>query len=212
MSEDMVKDGYKDIVNIDISPIVIEAMQKKYYTMPQLQYLTMDVLDMSFFEDCSFDAVIDKGTLDSIMCGMGAPCNAEIMLTEISRVLKPGGVYILITYGDPRLRMPHINRKVFGWSISLFIIRKSSHQTYKIFHPRMPNVQQRFEAENGAENQQEGAENQPNEVAIDAPQVEEQEDAQNQPFNVMQPAEQPVDFEDMQAENPPAMDHWVCRS
>ncbi|MCO5572432.1 hypothetical protein L7F22_026187 [Adiantum nelumboides] len=117
MSADMVKDGYKDIVNIDISPIVIEAMQKKYYTMPQLQYLTMDVLDMSFFEDCSFDAVIDKGTLDSIMCGMVPAERSNPIL-----VLKPGGVYILITYGDPRLRMPHLNRKVFGWSISLFII------------------------------------------------------------------------------------------
>ncbi|MCO5614368.1 hypothetical protein L7F22_068647 [Adiantum nelumboides] len=73
----------------------------------------------------------------------------------------------------------------------------------------MPNVQQHFEAENGGENQQDGAENQPNEVAMDAPQVE-QEDAQNQPFNAMQPAEQPADFEDMQAENPPAMDHWKC--
>ncbi|KAI5083482.1 hypothetical protein GOP47_0003225, partial [Adiantum capillus-veneris] len=151
MSEDMVKDGYKDIVNIDISPIVIEAMQKKYHSMPQLQYMTMDVLDMSSLDDCSFDAVIDKGTLDSIMCGIGAPCNAEIMLAEISRfcslkfsswqcllkeaslfcghsfllgcrVLKPGGVYMLITYGDPRLRMPHLNRNVFGWSINLFII------------------------------------------------------------------------------------------
>ncbi|MCO5586578.1 hypothetical protein L7F22_040519 [Adiantum nelumboides] len=76
----------------------------------------------------------------------------------------------------------------------------------------MPNVQQHFEAENSADNQQEGAENQPNEVAIDAPQVVEQKDAQNQPFNAMQPAEQPADFEDMQAENPLAMDHWVHRS
>lgn len=122
MSEDMVMDGYKDVVNIDISPVVIEAMQKKYLNVPQLQYMTMDVLDMSYFGDCSFDGVIDKGTLDSIMCGMGAPCNAETMLTEISRVLKPGGVYMLITYGDPRLRMPHLNRNVYGWSISLFVI------------------------------------------------------------------------------------------
>ncbi|KAH7373583.1 hypothetical protein KP509_17G063400 [Ceratopteris richardii] len=85
VSEDMVKDGYQNIINIDISPIVIEAMQKKYCDVPQLEYMTMDVLDMSSFGDCSFDAVIDKGTLDSIMCGMAAPCNAEIMLSEISR-------------------------------------------------------------------------------------------------------------------------------
>ncbi|MCO5563628.1 hypothetical protein L7F22_017275 [Adiantum nelumboides] len=40
--------------------------------------------------------------------------------------------------------------------------------------PRRPNVQQPLHAENGAENQPIGAENQPQEVAIDAPQVGEQ--------------------------------------
>ncbi|MCO5611028.1 hypothetical protein L7F22_065277 [Adiantum nelumboides] len=42
--------------------------------------------------------------------------------------------------------------------------------------PRRPNVQQPLHAENGAENQPIGAENQPQEVAIDAPQVGEQGD------------------------------------
>lgn len=37
LSEDMVNDGYKEIVNIDISSVVIEAMQKKYQDYPQLK-------------------------------------------------------------------------------------------------------------------------------------------------------------------------------
>jgi SAM-dependent methyltransferase len=37
ISEDMVCDGYQDIVNIDISAVVIEAMREKYKDMPQLQ-------------------------------------------------------------------------------------------------------------------------------------------------------------------------------
>lgn len=36
-SEGMVDDGYKDVVNIDISSVVIEAMQKKYSNRPQLK-------------------------------------------------------------------------------------------------------------------------------------------------------------------------------
>ncbi|MCO5585560.1 hypothetical protein L7F22_039494 [Adiantum nelumboides] len=72
----------------------------------------------------------------------------------------------------------------------------------------MPNVQQRNEAENGAENQQVIAENQCNEVAIDAPQIEEQGNVENQPVAVMQPAEQRAVFHDVLAENPPATDHW----
>ena len=36
ISEDMVKDGYENIVNIDISQVVIDAMTQKYKDMPQL--------------------------------------------------------------------------------------------------------------------------------------------------------------------------------
>jgi hypothetical protein len=37
ISEDMVKDGYKHIVNIDISQVVIDAMKIKYKHLPQLE-------------------------------------------------------------------------------------------------------------------------------------------------------------------------------
>ncbi|KAL0413670.1 UNVERIFIED_CONTAM: eEF1A lysine and N-terminal methyltransferase [Sesamum radiatum] len=100
ISEDMVKDGFEDIMNIDISSIAIEMMRKKYEDVPQLKYMQMDVRDMSFFPDDSFDSVIDKGTLDSLM----------------------------ITYGDPTVRMPHINQPVYNWKIELYIIPRPGFQ------------------------------------------------------------------------------------
>jgi ubiquinone/menaquinone biosynthesis C-methylase UbiE len=93
ISEDMVCDGYQDIVNIDISAVVIEAMREKYKDMPQLQYQRMDVRDMKAFKDGQFDTVLDKGMLDSLMCGASATYSASSMLQEVRRVLKPGGVY-----------------------------------------------------------------------------------------------------------------------
>ncbi|XP_057790033.1 uncharacterized protein LOC131006908 isoform X1 [Salvia miltiorrhiza] len=122
ISEDMVKDGFEDIMNIDISSVAIEMMRKKYESVPQLKYIQMDVRDMSLFPDDSYESVIDKGTLDSLMCGTDAPLSASQMLGEVSRLLKPGGVYMLITYGDPNVRMPHINRSVYNWKIELYII------------------------------------------------------------------------------------------
>lgn len=47
MSEDMVKDGYEDIMNIDISSVAIDMMRRKYEHIPQLKYLQMDVKDTS---------------------------------------------------------------------------------------------------------------------------------------------------------------------
>ncbi|KAK4787081.1 hypothetical protein SAY86_010914 [Trapa natans] len=122
MSEDMVKDGYKDIVNIDISFVVIDMMRRKCKYIPQLKYMQMDVRDMSFFPDESFDSIIDKGTLDSLMCGSDARISAPRMLGEVSRLLKPGGIYMMITYGDPNIRMPHLNRPTYNWQIVLYVI------------------------------------------------------------------------------------------
>ncbi|CAN8254080.1 unnamed protein product [Cochlearia groenlandica] len=122
MSEDMVNDGYEDIVNVDISSVAIEMMRRKYSCVPQLKYMQMDVRDMSYFADDSFDTIIDKGTLDSLMCGNDAILSAPRMLGEVSRLIKPGGTYFLITYGGPKVRMPHLTRSAYNWKISLYII------------------------------------------------------------------------------------------
>ncbi|XP_076952134.1 uncharacterized protein LOC143625772 [Bidens hawaiensis] len=128
ISEDMVKDGYESIMNVDISGVAIEMMRRKYEHVPQLEYMQMDVWDMSFFLDDLFDSVIDKGTLDALMCGTDAPVSASQMLGEVSRILKPGGVYMLITYGDPKARMVHINKPAYNWKIELYIIPRPGFQ------------------------------------------------------------------------------------
>ncbi|XP_009393889.2 uncharacterized protein LOC135584230 isoform X2 [Musa acuminata AAA Group] len=129
LSEDMVKDGYIDIMNIDISSIVIDMMRTKYAHIPQLRYMQMDVRDMSFFDDESFDCVFDKGTLDSLMCGMDAQLSASQMLEEVNRLLRPGGIYMLITYGDPSVRIPHLNQPGCNWKIILYIIPRPGFQS-----------------------------------------------------------------------------------
>ncbi|XP_059632007.1 uncharacterized protein LOC132274693 isoform X2 [Cornus florida] len=110
-SEGMVDDGYEDVVNIDISSVVIDAMQKKCSNRPQLKYIKMDVTDMSTFQTDSFDAVFDKGTLDSLL-----------LMTNY-RVLKDKGVYILITYGAPNYR-ERLLRDAWSWTIKLHVIEK----------------------------------------------------------------------------------------
>lgn len=57
------------------------------------------------FPDESFNTVIDKGTLDSVLCGEGSTANVAKMCMEISRVLKPNGVYFICSYGVPYNRL-----------------------------------------------------------------------------------------------------------
>jgi ubiquinone/menaquinone biosynthesis C-methylase UbiE len=60
----MYNDGYNIVVNIDISPVVINAMKEKH---PEMEWLVMDVTNLSAFDNASFDYALDKGTLDAIL-------------------------------------------------------------------------------------------------------------------------------------------------
>ncbi|EFJ26341.1 hypothetical protein SELMODRAFT_97591 [Selaginella moellendorffii] len=127
LSEEMVLNGFKEIVNIDFSSVVIKKMQQRHRHIPQLTYVTMDVRNMAVFGDNSFDAVIDKGLMDSMLCGSNGFIDVSFMLEEtrrLLRVLKPGGVFILITYGEPLLRMHHLKHPALDWKVVLHLTRK----------------------------------------------------------------------------------------
>jgi len=67
LSEEMFEEGYSNITNIDISNVCVKAMKDKHKEKgDNLKYLLMDVKSMDFPE-ASFDAVVDKATLDSVL-------------------------------------------------------------------------------------------------------------------------------------------------
>jgi hypothetical protein len=39
------------------------------------------------------------------------------MCSEISRVLKPGGAYILVSYGNPESRLSYLEKPKFNWKV-----------------------------------------------------------------------------------------------
>jgi ubiquinone/menaquinone biosynthesis C-methylase UbiE len=39
------------------------------------------------------------------------------MLTEISRVLKPGGVFVEVSYGTPNTRASFMKSPAYGWTV-----------------------------------------------------------------------------------------------
>ncbi|CAI7896406.1 unnamed protein product [Closterium sp. NIES-53] len=118
LSEDMVQNGYQDIWNVDISSVVVDYMKKRNSTIPQLKYDTMNVCSMGF-DESAFDVVLDKGTLDAILCGNDSVENASAMLSEVCRVLKHGGKFLLITYGDPQVRMSHLQVDSLKWTVKV---------------------------------------------------------------------------------------------
>lgn len=118
MSEDLYEEGYQNQLNIDFSSVVIKAMQEKHKDKPGMQYKKMDLRDLEF-PDGVFNAVLDKATMDSILCAEGAMPLAAKCLSEISRVLAPGGVFVCISHGHPNARMSILDRAEYGWTVSV---------------------------------------------------------------------------------------------
>ena len=123
LSEDMYDDGYTTIANIDISRVCIDQMIEKYRDKPTLTWQQMNVCALEF-PDEAFDVVLDKGTADSILCGEGSTANAAKMCQEVSRVLKPNGTFMIISYGVPDNRLSYLENEDYGWTVTVHTVAK----------------------------------------------------------------------------------------
>ena len=117
-SEDMYDAGYKKQWNIDISRVVIEQMRQRNRSRKYMLYEVMDCCDLKY-PDNFFDIIIDKSTIDAILCGDNAYVNTALMMKESQRVLKEdGGRYVAISYGTPDNRSFHFTRKFLSWKLT----------------------------------------------------------------------------------------------
>jgi ubiquinone/menaquinone biosynthesis C-methylase UbiE len=133
--EDMYRDGFARQLNVDFSHVVIKQMLEKYSgprALEGVDWQEMDCCDMIAFSDSKFNVVMDKGTLDTIACGDGYAARTDKYLREVLRVLKPGGVFVCVSHGEPARRMPWLTgQKVqdeYGWEITKKHVKKESVQ------------------------------------------------------------------------------------
>lgn len=100
MSALMYKEGYQDIVNLDISEAVIEQMRRRYAHLDRMTWVAMDAAAMTT-ADHSFDLVVDKGMFDALFTGTGA--KVKPVLAEVRRVLRPGGRLVSMSFKGGRI-------------------------------------------------------------------------------------------------------------
>ena len=122
-SEKMFDEGYTHNYNIDICQNVIDFMKSRNKDRKGLHFDVMDASDMAY-KDESFDLIIDKSTIDALLCGDHCFMLVAKMLKEISRVLKVGGYYIIISYGNPETRMVHLERDHLAFEIQIYTIKR----------------------------------------------------------------------------------------
>ncbi|XP_058793465.1 eEF1A lysine and N-terminal methyltransferase homolog isoform X2 [Phymastichus coffea] len=96
---DLYDNNYKNIINIDLSQVVIKQMlEMNKVKRPDLIFEAMDATKMTY-SDGKFSVVLDKGTLDALMSDTNESTIASTTkyLNEIKRVLKNNGRYICIS-------------------------------------------------------------------------------------------------------------------
>ena len=131
MSADMIKTTFAEspkIISIDVSEVVINQMKEIYKDYEKLDWYTMDCTSLAFPDEV-FDLVFDKGTLDAIFCGEQSEYRVLSTLYEIERVLAPRGLFIEITYGEPKNRLNVFKKLDLGWYL---------HRPMIIEHPEKP--------------------------------------------------------------------------
>ncbi|KNC54204.1 uncharacterized protein AMSG_09994 [Thecamonas trahens ATCC 50062] len=113
---ELAKAGYSHLVGIDAAESAISAAKALAGDLPQMSFQTADASALPF-DDGFFGAVLDKGTLDTTLAGPNATARARAMVAEARRVLKDGGIYIVVSMAPETVRLPLFNE--FKWRVSL---------------------------------------------------------------------------------------------
>ncbi|PNW77665.1 hypothetical protein CHLRE_10g446300v5 [Chlamydomonas reinhardtii] len=125
LQEGMAMDGYR-VTNVDISPVVIERMKLQHSQLAGLDYLVADCRDMSSagLPGGSFGSCIDKGTLDAVLCGASGQLDAARYMQEICRLLRPGGIFLLISLGAPSARLALLQKLGLWQDVQVLLLPK----------------------------------------------------------------------------------------
>jgi ubiquinone/menaquinone biosynthesis C-methylase UbiE len=99
-SPDLYDGGFCNQTAIDFSKVVIDQMRARYgrdgsVKQTLIDFQVMDARHLDFADEI-FDAVLDKSLIDTIICS-GDDRTVSEMLRECCRVLKPGGIHIILS-------------------------------------------------------------------------------------------------------------------
>lgn len=112
----MFKDGFVNIESIDFSSVVVNKMNLAH-AHTGITYKEMSVESLSFVTG-SFDVIIDKGTIDCLLCAHDSNKPINNALSECRRVLKPRGMMFVVSYGQPASRLSYFDRARFRWTVN----------------------------------------------------------------------------------------------
>jgi len=120
-------DGWTKVTAIDYSPAAVSRARgaRRHAGLSELKFLQMDACKLTFPNE-SFDVVIDKALFDTVVCSGFAFTRATELLSEVYRVLKPSGLYFLVSHAGVAVRLPYLAHDPSKpWRIELVRMEKA---------------------------------------------------------------------------------------
>jgi len=115
MAPALYNDGFKFLVNIDISRVAVAHMRSMYRdTNSHMLFIVADACATAW-PDEFVDVLIDKGTLQSLLLLCDGVSRVAAFAREMWRLLRPGGKMIQIMAG--RGMQTYLNLPDLAWSI-----------------------------------------------------------------------------------------------
>ena len=124
MMPDMVKDGYKNMMMTDLSPVVIKQMQE---THPGMSWGIMDALNTGL-QNTSVKCVVDKSLIDTLMCCSNSLESLKQFYNEMYRILEINGLLITFSLHKPDDIKTHFEGpkdSPFHWKTDYYRIKSS---------------------------------------------------------------------------------------
>jgi len=118
--------------------------QRNLSVRPELEWFVMDCRKTDL-PSGAFDLIIDKSTLDALLCGKNSFLNVARMMKDCQRILKTGGIYMAISYGEPKNRLLHFYRSHLKFEVTHEKLERTNDQGKKSIHwiyicRKMPNA------------------------------------------------------------------------
>jgi hypothetical protein len=113
-----------NLINLDLSAIVIEQMQARYHTpgsvhyRPGMKFLQGDASALcATFGANSMDVIVDKGTVHSVLLLRGGTKLCNELAQDIYGALAPGGRFVLVAGVQPGLAQ-YLRSPELRWRVS----------------------------------------------------------------------------------------------
>lgn len=113
-----------ECVNVDIDAVTLNNMRLRWNTLHKndvianrLKFVDADLSDRSClaaFEDHCFDLILDKSTLDCLLCSENGVTG---LFTHIHRLLSIGGSYVVVSFHEVEFLRPLLSLPGADWDI-----------------------------------------------------------------------------------------------